>query len=104
LAGQNEFEQIKVDEVAEWFKDIGRDFAPFIVLAHGTQEFREMLELQNTTKVYKKRIFIFYFILIFYLNLKGKLINFLQFIRKNFLRKNSCPWFKIDSCPSLWQN
>jgi hypothetical protein len=51
LAGQNEFEQSKVDEVAEWFKDIFRDFVPYLVVTHGTQEYIEMLGLQNTTKV-----------------------------------------------------
>jgi hypothetical protein len=50
LAGQSEFEQIKVDELTEWYKDIGRDFGPYVILAHGPQ-YREVLGLQNTTKV-----------------------------------------------------
>jgi hypothetical protein len=51
LAGQTEFEQLKVDELAEWFKDIWRDYVPLLILENGTKEVREMFGLQNTSKV-----------------------------------------------------
>jgi hypothetical protein len=38
LAGNNELEQAKVDELAEWFKDIWRDYLPYFLVAAGFKD------------------------------------------------------------------